>query len=56
VDWTEKRHHMAGPVGGILLEQFLARDWVRRCRSSRALTMTQAGQAELAARFGITMD
>jgi DNA-binding transcriptional ArsR family regulator len=56
VDWTEKRHHMAGAVGGILLEQSLARGWVRRGGYSRALAITDAGQAELAARFGIIVD
>ena len=56
VDWTEKRHHMAGAVGGILLEQSLARGWVRRGGPSRALAITDAGQAELAARFGIIAD
>jgi hypothetical protein len=53
VDWTEQRHHMAGAVGSILLEQFRTRDWVRPGRSPRALLVTEAGQAELAARFGI---
>ena len=53
VDWTEQRHHMAGPVGAILLEQFRSRDWVRPGRCHRALLITEAGQAELAARFGV---
>jgi DNA-binding transcriptional ArsR family regulator len=56
VDWTEKRHHMAGEVGGILLEQSLARGWVRRGGYGRSLAITGAGQAELAARFGIIVD
>jgi DNA-binding transcriptional ArsR family regulator len=56
VDWTERRHHMAGVVGGILLEQFRTRDWIRPGRYHRALTITDAGRAELAARFGVATD
>lgn len=53
VDWTEQRHHMAGTVGGILLEQFRERDWVRPGRYHRALIVTPKGRTELAARFGV---
>jgi len=53
VDWSEQRHHMAGVVGGILLEQFRTRDWVRPGRYHRALLVTQAGRDELASRFGV---
>jgi DNA-binding transcriptional ArsR family regulator len=53
VDWTEQRHHMAGVVGGILLQQFLSRGWVRPGRHHRALTVTDAGRAEITARFGV---
>jgi hypothetical protein len=44
---------MAGVVGSILLEQFLSRRWVRPGRYHRALTVTDAGRGEIAARFGI---
>lgn len=54
VDWTEQRHHMAGAVGGILLSQFRARGWVSPGRRHRALTVTDAGRAQLASRFGVT--
>jgi DNA-binding transcriptional ArsR family regulator len=53
VDWTEQRHHMAGVVGGILLEQFRTRDWVRPGRYHRALLVTEKGRDELASRFGV---
>jgi hypothetical protein len=47
---------MAGVVGGILLEQFRVRDWIRPGRYHRALTITDAGRAELAARFGVAAE
>jgi DNA-binding transcriptional ArsR family regulator len=56
VDWTEQRHHMAGAVGGILLGEFQRRDWVRAGRFNRSLTVTSAGHAEFAARYGVTLE
>ena len=47
LDWTERRHHVAGPVGTGLAELALARSWVRRLRDTRALLVTPAGRREL---------
>jgi DNA-binding transcriptional ArsR family regulator len=56
VDWTERRHHMAGPAGAVLLDQFRRHDWVRPGRYHRAVVVTPEGRAELAARFGVTAE
>jgi DNA-binding transcriptional ArsR family regulator len=53
VDWTERRHHLAGAVGAALCDHCLTRGWLRRARDSRALTITPDGQAALADLFGI---
>jgi DNA-binding transcriptional ArsR family regulator len=53
LDWTERRHHLAGAVGAALCEHCLARGWLRRTRDSRALTITPDGQAAFADVFGI---
>lgn len=47
LDWTERRHHVAGPVGTALAEHALARSWVRRLRDTRAVLVTPAGRREL---------
>ena len=47
LDWTERRHHVAGPVGTGLADLALARSWVRRLRDSRALLITPGGRREL---------
>ena len=47
LDWTERRHLVAGPVGTGLAELALARSWVRRLRDTRALLVTPAGRREL---------
>jgi DNA-binding transcriptional ArsR family regulator len=56
VDWTEQRHHLAGPVGRALLRRFEDNDWVRPSRQHRALILTEDGRAELIARLGIIPD
>lgn len=52
-DWTEQRHHVAGPLGRALLDTFLDRDWLRRTARSRALRPTDDGVTALQERFGI---
>ncbi len=43
LDWTERRHHLAGPVASRLLITFCENDWLRRAAKSRAITVTPAG-------------
>jgi DNA-binding transcriptional ArsR family regulator len=45
LDWTEREHHLAGPLGVALLTAFCERDWLRRSPDSRALQVTPAGRA-----------
>jgi DNA-binding transcriptional ArsR family regulator len=47
LDWTERRHHVAGPVGTALAELAFARGWLRRMRGTRAVLVTPAGRQEL---------
>ncbi|MCD2190766.1 ArsR/SmtB family transcription factor [Actinomycetospora soli] len=53
VDWTEQRHHVAGPLGRALLRTMTDRAWVRPARGSRALTVTAAGRAALVDALGV---
>ena len=52
LDWSERRHHLAGALGAALLDRMIALEWVVRDRTSRAVHVTAAGQAGLRARFG----
>jgi DNA-binding transcriptional ArsR family regulator len=54
LDWSERRHHVAGALGAALLAQFIELDWLRRQESSRALQITPAGRASFHERWGIT--
>jgi hypothetical protein len=53
LDWTERRHHLAGKVGAALCGHCLTRGWVRHVRDSRALTIMPEGQTAFASAFGI---
>jgi DNA-binding transcriptional ArsR family regulator len=53
LDWTERRHHLAGPLGVALLSRLVELGWVRRNGESRAVSVTPQGEAGLADRLGI---
>jgi hypothetical protein len=53
LDWTEREHHLAGPLGVSLLAAFCDRGWLRREKSGRALQITPIGRSELKARLGV---
>jgi DNA-binding transcriptional ArsR family regulator len=48
VDWSERRDHFAGPLAVVLLDNFIARGWLRRNDDSRALEVSAAGRKALA--------
>jgi DNA-binding transcriptional ArsR family regulator len=48
LDWTERRHHLAGPLGRALLSRFVELGWLRRDCRTRAVSVTRAGAAGLA--------
>ena len=43
LDWSERRHHIAGRVGTALFQRTLDLGWVTRRTDSRALKITPAG-------------
>ncbi len=43
--WSERRPHLAGALGAVLVERCLALGWLVRQKHSRALTLTEAGAA-----------
>ncbi len=53
LDWTERRHHIAGPLGAHLLDRLLELKWVRRGGIGRKLELTEEGRRELQERLGI---
>ncbi len=53
LDWTERRHHLAGALGAALLEKMLEAHWLRRSAQSRAVVVTAKGRQALEAYFTV---
>jgi len=47
LDWTERRHHLAGPLGVQLMAVLCSSGWLRRSKPSRIIQVTQKGWREL---------
>jgi DNA-binding transcriptional ArsR family regulator len=47
LDWTERRHHIAGSLGSAMLVRFRELKWVAPIRDSRAVRVTLDGQRRL---------
>ncbi len=56
LDWSERRHHLAGRLGAALLTCSLERGWIARIPDSRAVTITDAGKQAFSTVFGITAE
>jgi DNA-binding transcriptional ArsR family regulator len=46
LDWSERRHHVAGELGTALLTRLLDSKWIAPVRGSRAVRVTIKGQAK----------
>jgi DNA-binding transcriptional ArsR family regulator len=55
LDWTERRHHLAGSLGAAVLEKMMEAHWLRRTAHSRAVVVTGKGQQALEAHFNIQL-
>jgi DNA-binding transcriptional ArsR family regulator len=47
LDWSERRHHLAGALGAALLNSMLTLGWMRRAKDSRMVMVTSKGQSGL---------
>lgn len=56
LDWTEREHHLAGPLGVALLAAFCDRRWLRKEKSSRALQITPTGRSALSEHLGVDLE
>jgi DNA-binding transcriptional ArsR family regulator len=56
LDWSERRHHLAGALGAAIATRFFELGWIERTGSSRAVRVTESGRKgldrELAIRLG----
>jgi DNA-binding transcriptional ArsR family regulator len=54
LDWTQRRHHLAGAAGKELLAAFTANGWVKAGNRPRSLHITEAGRQQINRTFGLT--
>ena len=53
LDWSVRRHHLAGAIGAALLKHCFERKWARRRPGSRAVVFSVVGERELRKQFGL---
>ncbi|OUS89634.1 helix-turn-helix transcriptional regulator [Rhodococcus sp. NCIMB 12038] len=53
VDWSEQRHHLAGPLGAALTDRMFDLGWLRRTDQRRVVRLTEAGRHGLHDTFGV---
>jgi hypothetical protein len=53
LDWTERRPHIAGPLGAAMTERFFDLGWIERAKRSHAIVVTPSGRRGLLQTFGI---
>jgi len=56
LDWTERSHHLAGPLGVRFMSVLCAAGWLRRSTSSRVIQVTPKGWAGFRQELGISTD
>jgi DNA-binding transcriptional ArsR family regulator len=56
MDWSERRHHLAGSLGAALAGSLVQRDWIRRREGTRIVTVTPAGMTGLREWLGVDLD
>ncbi|CAM3819222.1 winged helix-turn-helix domain-containing protein [Aeromicrobium ponti] len=55
LDWSERRHHLAGALGHELFERFFELQWIERMEKTRAIRITSAGRKGLNELLSITL-
>jgi len=53
LDWSERKPHLGGALGAVLLKVALKRRWLVQDLDSRALSVTSRGRREMANHFGL---
>ena len=55
LDWSERRHHIAGTLGAALFQHYLKQGWIRRPEGTRSVAVTPAGQQAFVRIFGLRL-
>lgn len=52
LDWSQRRNHLAGRLGRVLLDRFIALSWARRLPASRVISFSPEGERRFGAWLG----
>jgi DNA-binding transcriptional ArsR family regulator len=55
LDWSERRHHLAGSLGAAVTAEMVRRDWLHTREASRIVTVTSSGEAGLRDWLGLDL-
>jgi DNA-binding transcriptional ArsR family regulator len=55
LDWSERRHHLAGALGAAIATRFFELGWIERLPSSRAVRVTDSGRRALARELAVRL-
>lgn len=55
LDWSERRYHLAGELGSLLLGRFLEFKWIARVEGTRAIRVTLRGQEIFRNQFALNI-
>ena len=55
LDWTERKHHLAGSLGAALLSKMLGSHWLRPASDARVFIVTGKGQKAMGELFRIEL-
>lgn len=53
LDWSVRRHHLAGAIGAAILDRCLAESWARRVKGSRAVVFSVVGERAFRKAFAL---
>ena len=56
LDWSEQRHHLAGPLGTALTGRLFDLDWIRRTSCRRVVRLTDRGRTGLHEALGVPLN
>lgn len=56
LDWSERRHHMAGGLGAAITGRLFELGWIERTEASRAVRVTSEGRRGFAGALGLGRD
>ncbi|WP_258297203.1 ArsR/SmtB family transcription factor [Paenibacillus peoriae] len=56
LDWSERRHHLAGALGNALLDRLFELNWIERLPTTRAIRVTADGKRGFKEIFSIEVD